>query len=107
MAADGQAGIEQARAFHPEVILCDLGLPVINGYEVARAVRDDDALQGAYLVALTGYAQPEDVRRSAAAGFDRHVAKPVGLAKLRQVLAEFPGAQEAAPGPTTPRPFLH
>jgi signal transduction histidine kinase len=77
LARDGEQGIAKARAFRPEVILCDIGLPGIDGYGVARAIRADPALSATYLVALTGYALPDDQRRAHEAGFDRHIAKPV------------------------------
>ena len=62
---------------NPDVVLCDIGLPGMDGYEVARALRADPALAGITLVALSGYALPEDIERSREAGFDRHLAKPV------------------------------
>ncbi len=94
IAADGQRGLEAARALHPDVILCDLGLPVLDGYEVARRLRADGALRGATLVALSGYASPEDVERSRAAGFDHHVAKPPDLPALFRLIADAPAVAE-------------
>lgn len=88
VAYSGPEGIDRARAFHPDVVLCDIGLPGMNGYEVARALRSDLELQGACLVALSGYAQPEDLRRAADAGFEHHLAKPPSLEKLERLLAE-------------------
>jgi len=90
VAADGPAGLACARAFHPEVVLCDLGLPGMDGFEVARALRADPELRAVHAVALSGYALLDDVRRSLAAGFDEHLAKPVDLATLGRVLAEAP-----------------
>jgi len=58
----------RAREFKPEVVLCDIGLPSMDGYEVARAFRADDALKGVFLVALSGYALPEDLQRAQEAG---------------------------------------
>jgi PAS domain S-box-containing protein len=87
VAYDGLAGIRSARAFRPDVVLCDLGLPGVNGYEVARELSCDDALRSTRLVALSGYATPEDVARAREAGFDEHLAKPVPLDRLRGVLA--------------------
>ena len=63
---------------------------MMDGFEVARAFRADEALKGVFLVALSGYALPEDVARAQAAGFDRHLAKPTNLEKLEEVLAEVP-----------------
>jgi CheY-like chemotaxis protein len=68
-------------------VLLDIGLPGMDGYEVARALREQGGLQGALLVALTGYGQEEDRRRSHQAGFDRHLVKPVAFDALRGMLA--------------------
>jgi PAS domain S-box-containing protein len=87
VAHDGRAGVEKARAFEPDVVLCDIGLPVMDGYQVARAIRTDPALAPTLLVALTGYALAEDKRRAAAAGFDRHLGKPVPVDVIEDVLA--------------------
>ncbi|WP_242342331.1 ATP-binding protein [Anaeromyxobacter terrae] len=95
VAHDGAAGVERARALRPEVVLCDIGLPVMNGYEVARALRADPALSSTFLVAVTGYALPEDRRLAAEAGFSRHLAKPVSLETLEQLLATAPRAGRA------------
>jgi PAS domain S-box-containing protein len=91
VAYTGPAGIEKARGFGPDVVLCDVGLPGMDGYEVARALRADPALRSATLAALTGYARPEDVARSREAGFDHHLAKPLSLERLADVLSR-PGA---------------
>jgi two-component system CheB/CheR fusion protein len=87
---DGRAGIEKARTFDPDVVLCDIGLPVMDGYQFARAIRADPALAPTFLVAVTGYALPEDQRRAAAAGFDRHLGKPVAIDVIEDVLANVP-----------------
>jgi two-component system CheB/CheR fusion protein len=89
-AHDGPEGLARARVFQPEVVLCDVGLPGIDGYEVARAFRANGALDGAFLVALTGYALPEDLQRALDAGFHRHLAKPPSFEKLEELLAEVP-----------------
>ena len=96
VAYDGPSGIALAREFRPEVVVCDIGLPGMDGYEVARAMRADDALRGTYLVALSGYARLGDRERSAKAGFDRHLAKPLSTEEFERVLAEGPGARTAA-----------
>jgi PAS domain S-box-containing protein len=80
-------GIAKARESRPDVLLCDVGLPEMDGYDVARAFRSDPALRDVYLVALTGYAGPEDQHRAAEAGFQRHLPKPPDLAALEQLLA--------------------
>jgi two-component system CheB/CheR fusion protein len=84
---NGPNGIARARQFRPDVVLCDIGLPGMSGYDVARAFREDESLRGAYLVALSGYARPEDLQRAAEAGFDRHLAKPASLEALEALLA--------------------
>ena len=95
-ARDGVEGIEKARAFHPDLVLCDLGLPRLDGYEVARAIRADPALAGIYLVAVTGYASSADQRRAADAGFNRHLAKPVPLDVIEEVLITAPRVTPSA-----------
>jgi CheY-like chemotaxis protein len=88
VACSGPAAIDQARAFRPEVVLCDIGLPGMDGYEVARRMRADPALRAVTLVALTGYAGPEDVARSIDAGFDHHLAKPPSTEELERVVQQ-------------------
>ena len=90
VAYNGPQGIAKAKEFRPDVVFCDIGLPMMDGFEVARAFRADEALKGVFLVALTGYALPEDVARAQAAGFDRHLAKPPSLERLEKILAEAP-----------------
>jgi PAS domain S-box-containing protein len=87
VAHDGAEALERARAFRPSVILCDIGLPRMNGYEVARAVRGDPGLSEVRLIALTGYARPEDVAATRAAGFDQHLAKPASIPDLERAMA--------------------
>jgi two-component system CheB/CheR fusion protein len=95
VAYTGPEGIKRAREFKPEVVLCDIGLPEMDGFAVARALRDDEALRGVFLVALSGYALPEDIAKATEAGFDRHVAKPPSLEQVEKVLAEAPSAGDA------------
>ncbi len=90
----GADGIERARAWGPDVVLCDIGLPDVAGHEVARALRGDPALRRTFLVALTGYALPEDQRRAREAGFDEHLAKPPSMGRLAELLAAA-GARRA------------
>ncbi len=89
VAHSGPEGLDRARQFSPEVVLCDIGLPGMDGYGVARALRADEMLKHAFLVALSGYALPEDLQRASEAGFDRHVAKPPSLEKLEDLLREL------------------
>ncbi len=88
LADSGAAGVRAARAFHPEFVLCDIGLPGMNGFEVAAELRRDPATSSARLIAVTGYGREEDRRRSKEAGFDLHLTKPVDPAKLQALLRE-------------------
>ncbi len=99
-APTGHEGIVKARVFRPDVVLCDIGLPGIDGFEVARRMRRDPALRSACLVALSGYAGPEDLERSKEAGFAQHLAKPPDLGELETTLWEVCAAarREAPPG---------
>jgi PAS domain S-box-containing protein len=101
LAHSGPEGLAKAREFRPEVVLCDIGLPGMDGYEVACAFRSDEQLRQTYLVALTGYVLAEDRQRSAEAGFDLHLAKPLDLDELDRVLAELPAAGARRAGATT------
>jgi signal transduction histidine kinase/ActR/RegA family two-component response regulator len=87
-AADGPSGLEAARALRPEIALLDIGLPGLDGYEVARRLRADPATAKTFLVAVTGYGQPEDRRRAWQAGFDAHLVKPVSPERLEAVLRD-------------------
>jgi signal transduction histidine kinase/CheY-like chemotaxis protein len=89
IAAHGRAGLDAARAAWPDLILCDIGLPGMDGYAVARELRRDPSLAAIPLIAVTGYAQEEDRRRAARAGFDHHLAKPVDAEELHRLLASL------------------
>ena len=89
-AHDGPAALEAARAQQPDAVLLDLGLPLMDGYETARRLRQE-GLGGKLLVAVTGFGTAEDRRRSAEAGFDTHLTKPVSPEALRQVLLRGTG----------------
>jgi two-component system CheB/CheR fusion protein len=83
LARDGAAALAAARRHRPDIVVCDVGLPgALDGYAVARAMRADPAVRDTPLIALTGYAGPEDRERAFEAGFDRHLAKPSGLDEL-------------------------
>ncbi|MGK3987725.1 ATP-binding protein [Sorangium sp. So ce136] len=86
VARNGPAALEAAPGFRPDVVLLDIGLPGMDGYEVARRLRRQAGLERALLVALTGYGQEEDRRRSRAAGFDHHLVKPVSRATLQALI---------------------
>lgn len=88
MAHDGVAGVAEARAAVPDLVLLDIGLPGMDGYEVALALRADPVFAATRIVALTGYGQERDQLRSREVGIDRHVTKPIDLTELREVLAE-------------------
>jgi len=86
VAFDGASAIGMAREFRPDVVLCDLALPGLDGYETARRMLADAELRGTVLVALTGHTQPEDRKRALEAGFVQHLAKPATMQELQQVL---------------------
>jgi CheY-like chemotaxis protein len=106
VACDGLAALRAAREGRPDVVLLDLGLPRLNGYEVARRLRTDPATAAALLVAVTGYGQEHEVQRCREAGFDHHLLKPVNLEELRRLLDGQPASSrppeevgKAAPAP--------
>lgn len=88
VAHDGLAALDAAQTHHPAIILMDIGLPGMNGYEVARRLRQDPDLREISLIALTGWGQEEDRRRSLEAGFDAHLVKPVDFDALKSLLAQ-------------------
>jgi signal transduction histidine kinase/ActR/RegA family two-component response regulator len=90
VAVDGRTALEKARRLLPDLVLCDIGLPEMDGYAVARALRADPVLRSVRLVALTGYAMPDDHARARQAGFDEHLAKPAGLDQLEGILQRAP-----------------
>lgn len=87
VAHDGAQAVEQAGDFRPHVALLDIGMPRVDGYEAARRIRAEEWGKAIVLVALTGWGQDEDRRRSQEAGFDRHLIKPVDIEALQRVLA--------------------
>jgi two-component system, chemotaxis family, CheB/CheR fusion protein len=88
VAHDGHQGLQEALAFRPEVILLDVGLPGLDGYEVADRLRLDPSTADAVVIALTGYGQAEDRRRALQAGFDFHLVKPIDADQLRDAIAQ-------------------
>jgi PAS domain S-box-containing protein len=99
VAHDGFAALDLARTFAPEVALLDIGLPGLSGLELASRLRNEPGMENMFLVALTGYGQEEDRRRSAEAGFDQHLTKPVSFDLLTEVLRT---AGEAGRRPNAP-----
>ena len=87
LAYDGPAALEAALDYRPNVVLLDIGLPGLDGFEVAKRLRQQPVLQGVVLVAMTGYGQESDMQRSLHAGFDQHLVKPVDFNKVQQLLA--------------------
>jgi signal transduction histidine kinase/DNA-binding response OmpR family regulator len=97
VAHDGQAALEIARERPPDVVLLDIGLPGMDGYEVARRMRAMGDLDRTLLVALTGYGQEEDRRRSRESGFDQHLTKPVDPLAIKQLIARRRPAERQVP----------
>jgi two-component system CheB/CheR fusion protein len=89
IAYNGQEGLDAAQAMQPSVILCDIGLPGMDGYQIAREIRRDQRLNSTLLVALTGYGRDEDQRLALAVGFDFHLTKPIDYAVLRRTMAHW------------------
>ena len=87
-AGDGPSALEEARSFQPDVVLLDIGLPGMDGYEVARALRAHPGGERALIVAVSGYGQAEDRARSRAAGFDQHLLKPVPPDRLLEIVKQ-------------------
>ena len=87
IAADGLSGVKEAQIFKPEVVLLDIGLPGIDGYEVARRLRKLPETKEALLIALSGYGKPEDLLKSKKAGFNHHLVKPANMNELEALMA--------------------
>ncbi len=88
-AYDGQQAVDLASEYRPDVILLDIGLPKLNGYEACRLIREQPMGQGVVLIAVTGWGQDEDRRRSHEAGFDHHLVKPVDPQALMRMLTQL------------------
>lgn len=86
-AHDGPAALQAAKDFQPDVVLLDIGLPDMNGYEVAKKIRQVAALKATVLVAITGYGREDDRKLAEDAGFDHHLIKPADIEKVSQILA--------------------
>jgi CheY-like chemotaxis protein len=87
-AHDGLEGVEMAETFRPDLIVLDIGLPKLNGYDACRRIREKPWAKNTVIVAATGWGQEEDRRRSAEAGFDHHLVKPVDAAEVTRLLAK-------------------
>ena len=83
---DGEAAIATSEAFRPEVILLDIGLPKLDGYEVCRRISKEPWSEGITVIALTGWGQDEDKARAREAGFQHHLVKPVDFSKLQELI---------------------
>jgi CheY-like chemotaxis protein len=99
---DGRRAAEVAARWRPEIALLDIGLPGVNGYELARSLRTADGTRDTVLVAVTGWGQQEDRRRSAQAGFDHHLVKPVDPLHLRVLLNAAAARQATTRADATP-----
>lgn len=99
-AYDGMAVVETALDFRPHVVLLDIGLPCLNGYEVAKRIQQQPALKNVVLVAMTGYGQDIDRARSREAGFDHHLVKPGDFAKLLKILGTMTATLSLPPDET-------
>jgi CheY-like chemotaxis protein len=99
VAHDGVAALDAVRVNVPDLMLIDIGLPGMDGYELARSVRQDPRLKGAVLVALTGYGREEDKRKAIEAGFDDHLVKPLTVETFQKLLGRL-GKFEPRGGPS-------
>ncbi|WP_411879352.1 PAS domain-containing protein [Polaromonas sp. YR568] len=97
VARDGAEALETFAAYQPSVVLLDIGMPGMNGYEVARAIRSRFPGHPTVLVALTGWGQEDDRRRASEAGFDHHLLKPAEIDALQKLLADLEGPHNARP----------
>lgn len=82
-------GLRLCEEFQPQAVLCDIGLPGMTGYEFARAARSHPVIASSFLIAQTGFGEPDDIARSLEAGFNLHLTKPVNVAVLSQVFGEL------------------
>ncbi len=93
-ADDGESGIEVAAQFRPDLVLMDIGMPKLNGYEAARRIRQHPWGRSMVLVALTGWGQVDDRKSSADAGFDHHLVKPVEMDALIKLMSSLKCADD-------------
>src|SRR5581483_5384964 len=102
-AEEGLSGLELLKSERPDVAVIDVGLPGINGYEVARRFREEPDSDGVMLVALTGYGTPEAQERSRKSGFDHHLIKPVNAQALEEIMREAASGRKNATDGTSLR----
>jgi two-component system CheB/CheR fusion protein len=95
VAYNGTDGIDKARLFQPDIVICDIEMSGMNGHDVATAFRSDQDLRKAFLVAYSGHARPEDVEVAIAMGFDAHIRKPASIAEIERILARSGASHEA------------
>ena len=95
-AYDGEEAVEAAGALQPDVVLLDIGMPKLNGYDACRRIREQPWGKGMFLIALTGWGQEEDRRRTEEAGFNHHMVKPVDPAALMKLLASLSVGRKAS-----------
>jgi CheY-like chemotaxis protein len=88
VAYDGPTGLDKAKKSKPDIVLLDIGLPGMDGYQVAAHLRREEAVKDAMLIAISGYGQEEDLRLAKEAGFDYHLVKPIASADLFKLLRE-------------------
>jgi CheY-like chemotaxis protein len=89
IANDGEEALQTARQALPDALILDIGMPRLTGDQVARAVRGEPWGERVFLVAVTGWGEPEDKQRAGAAGFDHHLTKPIDLDVLERLLVDF------------------
>ena len=88
VAHDGEMAVAKGAEFKPEIVIMDIGMPKMNGYEACAAMRKTDWGKNCMIVALSGWGQEEDRQKSKAAGFDRHVVKPIDRATLEWIVTQ-------------------
>ncbi|PSJ15865.1 hybrid sensor histidine kinase/response regulator [Nitrosomonas supralitoralis] len=96
IAHESKSAIELGKHFHPDIILLDIGLPGMNGYEICEIMRKEPCLQKTVFIAQTGWGQKEHLERSKAAGFDYHLVKPVDMMSLKNIISEFNSSGNSA-----------
>ena len=88
VATDGHAGLEAALRNHPDVVVCDIGLPGLNGFQIANRLREDASFQSCLLIAVTGYGDVADLKRTREAGFTHHITKPADPTRVAELIAQ-------------------